>query len=49
MVDEGVDGWKSNFCITNRRRTYDRVCRVDNFLFLAGEDSKDRATQEVLG
>ncbi len=30
-------------------RTYDRVCRVDNFLFLAGEDSKDRATQVVLG
>jgi enamine deaminase RidA (YjgF/YER057c/UK114 family) len=30
-------------------RTYDKVCRVDNFLFLAGEDSKDRKTQEVKG
>ena len=31
------------------QRTYDRVCRVDNYLFLAGEDSKDRTTQEVQG
>ena len=30
-------------------RTYDKVCRVDHMLYLAGEDSKDTATQEVKG
>ena len=30
-------------------RTYDKVCRVDQMLYLAGEDSKDTATQEVRG
>ncbi len=31
------------------KRVYDKVCRVDNMLYLAGEDSKDPKTQEVRG
>ena len=47
MVDEGVDGWKSNFCITNRQGRTIRVCRVDNFLF--EEDRKKTLGQVLVG
>jgi hypothetical protein len=31
------------------KRVYDKVCRVGNMLFLAGEGSGDPETQEVKG